>query len=722
MKGDFMSVNNTESRDVIVIVDDSKMNRDILSDMLSDKFVIYEAENGKRAMELFHLLGTKIILVLLDIVMPVMDGFETLERMNEEHIIDNLPVILISAQSSPEYVDRAFALGVTDYISRPFDAALVEQRVLNTIMLFARQKHMTEEMIQKNQTLLEEIQYLRSRDQLTGQFNFEGFRNRAAEIMRKRPTRKYALWYFDIKHFKNVNDVFGYQNGDRLLTEWARIISCRLRDGEILGRITADNMVALTYYEESDELKKMFWECTEEIKGFLNHPGVLYEVRTVAGVYLLEPGEAEQPNVNQMIDRARLTQRSIKQLNGSQVGFFSEELWQKKWRELKITSHMEEALKNGEIRVWFQPQYNFTTGQMIGAEALARWNHSSLGWLSPAEFIPVLEKNGQISIFDHFIWEACCRYMRKWLDEDNPISDISLSVNVSRNDLYGMALCEELLALIRKYRLKPSMLRLEITEGAYMEEPAQLIDGVHRLHDLGFTVEMDDFGSGFSSLNTLKDVPVDVLKLDLRFLEGSGDSTRGGNILSSVIRMAHWLDVAVIAEGVETRSQAEFLENLGCSYMQGYYFAKPMPVEEFEKRLSEAQGCGMLVSAGGIAAARTEELLDSRSAGFYLFQNCIGPAALCEYNAGNLEVMMINDDFLQTLQLSREEFVEYRMQIQTVFEESAQLVDCLSRAVEEGCQSQELTLKGSSRSFRVKVHYIASSQKAHCFVLMFQSL
>ena len=238
--------------------------------------------------------------------------------------------------------------------------------------------------------------------------------------------------------------------------------------------------------------------------------------------------------------------------------------------------------------MYFQPQVNYDDGKLVGVEALARWNHPREGLISPDRFIPLFEKNGFILKLDTYVWEHSCRYLREWMNRaGGEVLPLSVSVNISRYDVYTPGLCETLKDLVEKYRLPASALRLEITETAYMDDPSQMLDVVKELQGAGFVVEMDDFGAGYSSLNTLKDVPVDVLKLDVRFLTKSENDARGGMILSSVVRMAGWLNLPLIAEGVESKHQADYLKSLGCCYMQGYYFGRAMPAEKFTDWLKD---------------------------------------------------------------------------------------------------------------------------------------
>ena len=258
-------------------------------------------------------------------------------------------------------------------------------------------------------------------------------------------------------------------------------------------------------------------------------------------------------------------------------------------KEQELISEMEPALAKRQFILYLQPQYDYTTNTMTGAEALVRWKHPEKGLIPPGLFIPIFENNGFICKLDLYVWEEACRLLRKWIDLG--LNPVPISVNISRRDIYSQNLVDIFENLIKTYKLDPRMLRLEITESAYMDNPEQLIKVVDDLRDLGFCIEMDDFGSGYSSLNTLKDVPVDVLKLDMKFIMSATQGTdseksKGGHILSSIVRMANWLKLPVIAEGIETGIQADYLKSIGCFYMQGYYFAKPMPVDEYERLLS----------------------------------------------------------------------------------------------------------------------------------------
>ena len=243
---------------------------------------------------------------------------------------------------------------------------------------------------------------------------------------------------------------------------------------------------------------------------------------------------------------------------------------------------MKGSLRRGEFLVYLQPKYELMSERIVGAEALVRWLHPQLGFISPARFIPIFEQNGFIYQLDKYVWEKTCQLLKDDIDHGRPV--LPISINVSRIDLYSPNIVKVFEELIDKYDIPPKLLELELTESAYVENPQQIIEIAKELQARGFPILMDDFGSGYSSLNMLKDMPVDILKIDLKFLSDTqgDDHGRGGNIMTSVVRMAKWLDVPVIAEGVETQAQVDFLRTIGCECVQGFFYSKPVPIEVYE--------------------------------------------------------------------------------------------------------------------------------------------
>ena len=285
-----------------------------------------------------------------------------------------------------------------------------------------------------------------------------------------------------------------------------------------------------------------------------------------------------------MCDRAFLVADSIKGRYNQRIGIYDDVLRDKLLREQAITESMETALAEGQFSVYLQPKYWLQNDTMAGAEALARWIHPELGFMNPGEFIPLFEKNGFITKLDRYVWEQTCKKLQQWRQEGYP--DIAVSVNVSRADVYQEDLPATMSSLVAQYGIEPRQLHLELTESAYTENPNQIIAVVDELRNRGFVIEMDDFGSGYSSLNMLNQVHFDILKLDMKFIQTETAKPGEMSIMRFVVNLAKWLNLSTVAEGVETKAQLERLRDVGCDYAQGYYFSRPLPVQEFEKLLA----------------------------------------------------------------------------------------------------------------------------------------
>lgn len=552
-------VNKIHDEEIRILISDSNPeNRKIFAKALEEKYLIIEAESGDETLQILVKNNYSIDLMIISDKLSDRADVDVLKNLKNSYYLNDIPVMLI-ADGIEENIQSVYDIGILDCISANMNKAAIIRRVENALMLTAREKNFIRIISEQKKEFDDNNFQFQDIDQLTGTLNINGFRKRAEYLIRNNPNEKYVMWFCDIKKFKFVNDLFGYEVGDRLIRYWAGLVVKLIGDNEACGRFSGDTLVTLTKFKGEDDIRKNFDIVCNKVCNYLIRPGTSYNVEIAEGIYELKPEDMSNPNINQMFDWANVAQKSVKNLSGNQLGIFGEEMWRKQWRELVISQSIDSALENGEISVWLQPQYNFVTDRIIGAEALCRWTHSSLGWISPGEFIPILERTGQIAQLDYYIWEQACKLMRKWLDQGSFIP-VSVSVNISRIDLLDDRIYSRLTNLLKKYDIPASMLRLEITESAYMSKPEVLIGVVDKLHELGFTVEMDDFGSGFSSLNMLKEVQVDVLKMDLRFLqnEKNGNGDKGGKIINAVIRMAHELTIPVVAEGVETKQQALF--------------------------------------------------------------------------------------------------------------------------------------------------------------------
>ena len=427
----------------------------------------------------------------------------------------------------------------------------------------------------------EKMRQMMDHDSLTGLLSMNGFRRRVDELLRAHMDSPYFLSYNNIRDFKFINDSLGREAGDALLKFWAGKSIENLSGEETICRVEADHFAVLRRIEGEEEMRKDEKNVFDPVQNFFLNQGKQNRVQICSGIYVLTPKDFRNIDVDHMLDLARVAEKRARDSRKGNFAFYNPEQWKKGKRIAEIINYLPAAIKSGDIQVWYQPQVDYKTGSITGAEALCRWDHTKLGWLYPFDFISTLEEAGLIFDLDCFVWETVCRDLRRW----NEAGDRrSVSVNVSRDDIReDRDIPGHFRNLIETFGLTPDQLRVEITETAYVENPAFLIATTEKLRSYGFQVEMDDFGSGYSSLHMLKEVPLDRIKLDLHFLTSSGDLEKSRTIVSCMIQMIHLLGMEMIAEGVETVEQADFLKSKGCSEMQGYYFFKPMPAPEFEK-------------------------------------------------------------------------------------------------------------------------------------------
>ncbi len=487
-------------------------------------------------------------------------------------------------------------------------------------------------------------------DPLTGILNFTGLKLRAYELIRQNPKTKYFFCVLDIRYFSSLNRRYSFELGDTILKKTAQTLKNNIGTDEACCRIAADQFCLFAKYQSEERIQQRFNKFTEIMQCIDELKNTNCSLEFQGGVCLYD----KEMSISQAIDKANVARRSLKKYHSSNIAFFCNDLLEQSKREIELVQDFKNALKGNEITVYFQPQCKYTSNKIVGAEALVRWISPKHGSVSPAEFIPLLERHGLIYELDRYVWELVCIYQRKWIDMG---FRCPISVNVSRHDVLRNDICGELCMLLDKYGIPKELLPLEITETAYIKNSDELIEVVDILKSSGFTVEMDDFGSGYSSLNALKDVAVDLLKLDMKFLDMGDNTGKGGSILSCIVRMTRWLNLSVLAEGVETKAQAEYLKNIGCDLMQGYYFAKPMPADEFEAILAKG-GSSSAKSEPDCEPMAIERFIDSIVSNPTLF-NLIGAAAIVEYFKGNLEALLINDDFFEMIGCSREEFAPY---------------------------------------------------------------
>ena len=414
----------------------------------------------------------------------------------------------------------------------------------------------------------EKDRYDATHDSLTGLYSREYLYERIRETIDANPDRSYMICFLDINDFKMVNDVFGRKFGDHALKSVADSLRRDMGPDYLYGRLSGDTFgMCIPKESFNPEIAVATLSQFTVRRGETEYRLIIHQ-----GVYEVVERDMD---ISGMFDRANMALESIKDEYNVFLAVYDDAMRDSAIWDQRIARELPEAIRTGQLRPYLQAIVN-EKGQVVGAEALARWVHPTEGLLAPYRFIPTLEKNGMIAQVDRHMWRCACELLTGWKD-----NDLFLSINVSPKDFYFMDVVKELTGLVREYAVEPSRMRVEITETVMMTDEAKRIEILKALREAGFIVEMDDFGSGYSSLNMLKDMPVDVVKIDMAFLRKTQDDVRARTILSSIMQMTNNLKLAQITEGVETAEQFANLRDMGCGMFQGYYFARPMAVEDF---------------------------------------------------------------------------------------------------------------------------------------------
>ena len=414
-------------------------------------------------------------------------------------------------------------------------------------------------------------------DTLTGGRTKRRYFIDSEKVVRKSNPDNWAVIVFDIDKFKFINDRLGYEEGNRMLERLYKTISDHLEPYETYARISDDNF-ACTVKNGSDSdlenrLNNIFAEFDRRNSLFVSYP-VLFSAGQCVDRY-------DMVDFNVAIDRCNIAKKTIKGRHSNAIAFYDGKMHDNALREKDFENVMPTALKEHEFMCYIQPKYGTNSRHIEGGEALIRWNSKEFGFVFPDQFIPISEKNGFVVELDFFILEEVCKAMRRWIDKG--ITPVVISVNQSRMHLNNDDYIWRLREIVDKYGIPYEYIELELTESVFTENADLMLKIMQKLHDIGFKLSIDDFGSGYSSLNMLKDIPADVVKIDREFFNGTVNSQKGRAVISTVVDLAKNLDMQVISEGVETVEQVDFLQDIECHMVQGYFFAKPMPIKEFEE-------------------------------------------------------------------------------------------------------------------------------------------
>ena len=551
-----------------------------------------------------------------------------------------------------------------------------------------------------------ELLRLAEYDELTNLYNRKKFLRETPALIALHPAERFVLFRMDINRFKLVNAYLGRREGDTLLQYIADMLRgfARTHAPCVYGRIEADIFAVCCPLVSREAIQTDIERLQTHIRAY----NTVFDITAAFGLYCIGDAGVDPAR---MLECATLASRAVK-ADGVTSAFYLDEMGLAIEREQELICDIGAALDEGQFRILIQPRFELRTGTISGGEALVRWHHPRKGVISPGTFVPVFEKSGFIMRLDRVVWEQVCKKLREWIDMG--YSPLPVSINVSRVNLYNPHFVEEFTALVEKYELPPRLLKIELTESAYIDSPAAMKQIAEALRKHGFQILMDDFGSGHSSLNILKDVEVDMLKIDMTVLGNTTVPGRSESIVASIVRMAKWLDLPVVAEGVETREQVDFLRTIGCDYAQGFFYAYPLEPETYitlkpsETGADEAESGDFDINTLWAGNSEIE----------VLFSGAPQAAGLYEYDAekGTIDCLRVNRMFGEMFGYS-DTGVDNNPLLDAVAESKTPLIEAADAAVKSKsaaeCEYLRAEADGTGKWINLKFKYVNSSGDRH---------
>lgn len=550
-----------EVKKTILVVDDEPINRAILSAILSEDFNVLEAEDGKEAIDILLKEEHKIDLVLLDIFMPY-DGRLVLKERQENPQLKKIPFIVCTSDKNIE--EECFHLGVNDFVKKPYE---------NPDIIVARIKRMIE--LYEDRSILKEVE----REKLTNFYNREFFKKYAQQFDALCPDLGKDLLAISVNRFRLINELYGRAFGDKVLLAISAALNRYLETYRgIVGKDGGSTFII--YGEHRDDYEDLTEQLTSAVNDVVEDVGVSIRM----GVYpLVDPAVDKEI----AISRTESTADSVSGDYSKKIAIYNEEKQAKTLHKEELVESFQQALDEEQFKLFFQPKYNITGDKpaFASAEVLVRWISPKFGFVNPGEFINLFEENGLISQLDSYIFEKAAKYMASWKKKYGVL--VPVSVNLSRIDIYRPTIVEDIIRYVDSNNIPRSAYYIEVTESAFVEDAKEVIPVINKIRDNGFKIEIDDFGSGYSSFGTLIDLPFDVLKIDMQIIRSMDRNPKVRDIIKMIVNLSKTMNAVTVAEGVETAEQCAFLKESGCDVVQGYYFSKPLPPEDFEKLIEK---------------------------------------------------------------------------------------------------------------------------------------
>lgn len=549
---------------MLLIVEDNELNREILVAILEDEYDVLTAENGAVGLSLVHEYGNKLSIILLDIQMPVMNGYEFLSTIAEEVEHTDIPIIVTTTSDSDEEQIRCLGLGASEFVAKPYNPNVIKQRIKSLIRL------------RETVDMLREIEL----DCLTGLYNKEAFCIYMGKHLSDFPDKDFDLVCLEVDSYSQLRRRYGKDNCEEIIKNLADRVSAMLPDYSLIGRIEDSQLSVLVPHMSEQHHSAYMEKCKNA-----SYSSLIPNVKIDCGVY---QNVQHDTDPFEIISNSQLALDKIRYLYDKNIAFFDDSIRERLSKNELLKNAAKKGLEEKQFQVYFQPKIDAASGKVRGAEALIRWIHPKLGFISPGEFIPLFESNGFVYEVDKFVLEGVCEFIRKRLDEGK--FAVPVSSNISQMDFDHPDLADVLVEIVDRYNIPHEFIHFEITESVDAVNKLSKVKSISELKKNGFIIEIDDFGSGYSTLSVLGEFPIDVMKIDMSLIRNMFDP-KFHSILNGVLYTASSLCSSVVAEGVETHEQEVELLNM-CGgriklYIQGYCYSKPIPASDFEVFLKE---------------------------------------------------------------------------------------------------------------------------------------
>lgn len=549
----------------VLVIEDNELNRELLTVILEDTYDVLTAENGAVGLDVLEEYGSLISLILLDIQMPVLDGYGFLQAIQREGKWIDIPIIVATASNTIADELSCLEMGASDFVTKPYNPDIVRRRAESLIRL------------RETSAMLHRVE----RDSLTGVYTRNFFLELVRQRLQNDPSGAYDMICVEIESFRLLHDRYGSNRCNAIIQSMVASIVENIDKGAIVGRFDTAQIAFLTKHLSVAEHEEAMKRCLPSGARTLS-----FNVTVNCGVY---SNVDHNLSAELICNNALMPIDKIRNHYGRFIAEYDDSIRQQVVREQVILDCMENAIQERQFRVYYQPKYNIVAEKTGGAEALVRWIHPEMGFMNPGEFIPIFEHNGFIPELDRYVLDSVCRDLRTWIEEGKAV--VPISVNVSQADFDRLDLAEQYEALVDSYHIPHELIHFEITESTHASDAMRKKNNVIKFHEMGFQIELDDFGTGYSSLGSLGEIPLDVMKLDMSLVRNMFEEKYRA-ILEGALYTACQLKLkAVVAEGVETKEQADALRRL-CEgrikiYIQGYYYSRPIPAAEFQHYLQE---------------------------------------------------------------------------------------------------------------------------------------